>query len=91
MSYTIEAGQTKPVLDETGAPLATAGVTSDGGALPPYGVGLAATIEDDGTGHLVCVGNAPNATGVTFDLIKDGTTASHVVVVTAAPFDWTLG
>lgn len=88
MGYLIEVGQTRPLLDATGAPLPTAGVTDPAGNHPPFAVGLAAQIEDSG-GVLVCVGNSEGT--ITFDLKRGGTVASHEVTVGSVPFDWSLG
>lgn len=91
MGYTIEVGETRPLLDGDGAPLASSGVTSPSGVTPPFAVGLQAQIQDDGNGFLVCVGNSVGT--ITFDLKRGGTIASHEVTVTesTAPFDWSLG
>lgn len=91
MGYTIEVGETRPLLDQDGLPLETAGVTSPSGVTPPFAVGLQAQIQDDGSGFLVCQGNSAGT--ITFDLKKAGTIASHEVTVTASttPFDWSLG
>lgn len=91
MGYTIQVGETRPLLDQDGAPLATLGVTSPSGVGAPFAVGMAAQIQDDGAGHLVCVGNSVGT--ITFDLKRGGTIASHEVTVTesTAPFDWSLG
>jgi len=91
MGYTIEVGETRPLLDGNGDPLETAVVTSPSGVNPPFAVGLQAQIQDDGTGHLVCIGNSVGT--ITFDLKRGGTVASHEVTVVASsiPFDWSLG
>ena len=91
MGYTIEVGETRPLLDGDGAPLASSGVTSPSGVTPPFAVGLAAQIQDDGSGFLVCQGNFVGA--LTFDLKRAGVIASHEVTVVGSttPFDWSLG
>ena len=91
MGYELTSAQKAPVLDLDGNPILTADIHGDGGAEPPFAVGASATMQDDGTGNLIVVGNAPGTT--TFDLISNATSAlaSHDVTVTAAPFDWTLG
>lgn len=90
MGYDIGVGETRPLLDQDDAPLATAGVTDPSGFPPPFTTGIA-SIHDDGAGHLVCVGIAAGTQ--VFQLKKSGTLASHTVTVTAtvAPFDWSLG
>lgn len=89
MGYATKIGEHRPLIDPaTSAPIATAAVTDPSGNPPPFTTAVA-SIRDDGTGHLECVG-----TGVgiqTFALKSGGTVASHDVTVTAAPFDWTLG
>lgn len=91
MGYTIEVGETRPLLDGNGDPLAATGVTSPTGENPPFGVGLAAQIQNDGSGFLVCQGNSVGA--VTFELKRAGTIAPHEVTVQASSvgFDWSLG
>lgn len=90
MGYTIAVGETRPLLDPTTlAPIATADVTDPSGNPPPFAVGGVASIQDDGSGALVCSGNSEGS--ITFDLKSGGTVASHEVTVTSGLFDWTLG
>lgn len=85
MGYEIAVGETRPVLDGNGNPIASA--TQPG---LPFGPGLYATMHDQG-GVLVCTGNAPGT--LPFIVYGPGGAAvQHEVTVTAgAPFDWTLG
>ena len=89
MGYAIAVGETRPLLDQDSAPLATTGVTDPDGNPPPFTTAIA-SIHDDG-GVLVCDGIA--AGDQLFALKKSGTLASHTVTVSAvvAPFDWSLG
>ncbi len=90
MGYSIQVGETRPLLTLGGDPIATASVTDPAGHGGPFNPGGVATILDDGHGNLVCTGNAVGST--TFDLRSGGEAAAHTVTVTAAsPFDWTLG
>lgn len=84
MAYDLLSTQKAPVLDEAGSPIPSASIAG-----LPLGVGLAATMQDDGAGHLECIGNYPGT--VPFILTIDGVTVQHDVTVSAGPFDWTLG
>lgn len=89
MGYTIVVGETRPVVTLTGDPILSSTVTDPSGNPPPFAVGLAAQMQDDGSGNLVCVGNFPGV--LTFGLTSGGTTAPHEVTVIAGSFDWELG
>jgi hypothetical protein len=91
MAYTLSTTQKAPLIDGEGNPLATADVTNVGGGHAPFALGSPASIVDDGSGHLVCVGNSPGA--ITFELVRGGEVVAHevIVTVTGVPFDWTLG
>ncbi len=85
MGFTIQAGETRPVLDQNGVPITSA---SQHGL--PYGPGLAAQMQDQG-GVLVCVGNFASPTPIPFIVYGPGTSVQHEVTVEGLPFDWTLG
>ena len=89
MGYAIGVGETRPLLDQDAAPLATAGVTDPGGNPPPFTTAIA-SIHDD-AGFLVCDGLA--AGDQLFSLKKNGTLATHTVTVSeiVGPFEWDLG
>lgn len=85
MGYEIAQGETRPVLNQLGDPIASS--TQPG---LPYGPGLAATMHDlDGT--LVCTGNFPGV--LPFIVYGQGGAVTHEVTVTGdtVPFDWSLG
>ena len=90
MGYTLDSSQKAPLLDDDGNPIPTADL-SGGGGPAPWGVGLAATIQDNGAGFLECVGNSSGTATFALVQVSTGTLVSHDVTVTASPFDWTLG
>ena len=93
MGYEITSAERAPLLDADGNPIPAASLTG-GGVPAPWGVGAAATIQDDGSGSLECVGNHPGTITFALILVATGETAIHDVTVTApagSPFDWTLG
>lgn len=87
LNYTIQVGETRPVLDADGNPISSAGQPG-----LPFGPGLAATMYDQG-GVLVCTGNFPG----TLPFIvygPAGASVAHDVTVEGtppSPFDWSLG
>lgn len=86
MGFTIQAGETRPVLDQNGDPIASA--TQPG---LPWGPGLAATMHDS-SGTLVCTGYYAGV--VPFTVYgPGGVQVTHEVTIesTGLPFDWTLG
>jgi hypothetical protein len=93
--YELTDAQRAPIIDGDSAPIATASVTDGDDRSAPYGVGLSATIQDDGAGFLEVVGNSAGT--VLFGLKRGGVEVTHTVTVTAAGvepppfFDWSLG
>ena len=84
MGFEIQVGETRPVLNQLGNPIPSAGQPG-----LPYGPGLAATMHDQ-AGTLVCTGNYPGTLPFTV-YGPDGGTVTHDVTVAGGPFDWSLG
>lgn len=84
MGLSIGVGETRPVLNQNGTPIASSTQPD-----LPKGPGLAATIQDQ-AGTLVCVGNF--AGSLPFNVYgPGGVVVQHVVTVTGGDFDWSLG
>ena len=90
MGYELNSAQKAPIIDLDGNPIPTASIHGDPEGEPPWNLG-AVEVQDDGAGNLQAVGLAPGTSTVQLIQTATGTLAQHDIVVTASPFDWTLG
>lgn len=85
MGYIIAVGETRPVLDGSGDPIASS--TQPG---LPFGPGLYATMHDQ-DGVLVCTGNSVGTLPFNVYGPGGGYVQHEVTVEAGEAFDWTLG